>query len=217
MPLPPFPPSYRGLGDTHTPFYGTLLANLLTIALEAALLLGLSWGVRGAALAVGMSQAVACVALLMRLQRRCPLQLVGGAALKSSAGYLKSTGLLALRTLAVMGAYALATSLVARTDAAHAAAHQIAFQVWLASSLLADSLAVAAQSLLARDLAAGQQAAGRAVVKRTQQLALALGCAIAAALALGGRGIAAVFASDPSVLRALALVWPAVVSRGGAA
>jgi hypothetical protein len=43
----------------------------------------------------------------------------------------------------------------------HAAAHQICFQLWLASSLLADALAVAAQSLLARRLAAKQPAAGQ--------------------------------------------------------
>lgn len=74
-------------------------------------------------------QAAACVVLLVLLQRRCPLQLAGGDALRRSLGYLGSTGLLALRTLAIMGVFAVATSLAARTDPAHAAAHQIAFQV----------------------------------------------------------------------------------------
>ena len=44
----------------------------------------------------------------------------------------------------------------------HAAAHQICYQVWLASSLLADALAVAAQSLLARRIASRQPEAGQA-------------------------------------------------------
>ena len=70
--------------------------------------------------------------LLARLQRRCSLRLVGGAALQRSLQYLRPTGLLALRTLAVTALFSLATSLAARTDPAHAAAHQIAFQVgWL--------------------------------------------------------------------------------------
>lgn len=36
------------------------------------------------------------------LQRRCPLRLVGGESLSRTLGYLQSTGLLSLRTLAVM-------------------------------------------------------------------------------------------------------------------
>lgn len=46
----------RGLGDTRTPFYATALANLLNVALEPLLIFVLGMGVRGAALAVGLSQ-----------------------------------------------------------------------------------------------------------------------------------------------------------------
>lgn len=63
------------------------------------------------------------------------------------------TGLLAFRSVAISGTFAVATSMSARTDNSHAAAHQICFQLWLASSLLADALAVAAQSIMARNLA----------------------------------------------------------------
>lgn len=44
---------------------------------------------------------------------------------------------------------------------AHAAAHQVCYQVWLATSMLADALGVAAQSLLARRVAARQPSQGR--------------------------------------------------------
>ena len=56
--------------------------------------------------------------------------------------------------MAITGTFALAAALAARSGLAHAAAHQICLQLWLASSLLADSLAVAAQTLLAQGLAA---------------------------------------------------------------
>lgn len=85
-------------------------------------------------------------------------------------------------------------------------------QVWLASSLLADSLAVAAQTLLARSMAAGQQAAGKAVVASTLRMSVALGCALAAGLAMARGNVAALFTSDPAVLAALAAIMPAVVS-----
>ncbi|KAL4458004.1 hypothetical protein ABPG75_012869 [Micractinium tetrahymenae] len=202
---------FRGLGDTQTPFYATVLANVLNVGLELLLIFVLGLGVRGAALAVGLSQAAACAVLLAMLARRCPLGLVGGESLSRTLGYLRSTGLLALRTLAIMGVYSLATSLAARTDPAHAAAHQIAFQVWLASSLLADSLAVAAQTLLARSLAAGRSESGHAIVQHTMRMALGLGLLLAVGLALGRGGIAAAFSRDPAVLGALGLVMPAVI------
>lgn len=94
-------------------------------------------------------------------------------------------------------------------------ASQRAKQVWLASSLLSDSLAVAAQTLLARSLAAGQRDAAAAVARRTLQLSLVLGGVLCAALALGGGGVAQAFSSDPGVLRALSLIMPAVVSGEG--
>lgn len=87
-------------------------------------------------------------------------------------------------------------------------------QVWLASSLLADSLAVAAQTLLARSMAAGQRAACKAVVASTLRMSLALGFALAAGLAFSSGGVAALFSSDPAVLAALAAIMPAVVRPG---
>ena len=62
----------------------------------------------------------------------------------------------AARQLPYRGTFALATSLAAKSDLAHAAAHQICLQLWLASSLLADSLAVAAQTLMAQGVAANE-------------------------------------------------------------
>lgn len=80
---------------------------------------------------------------------------------------MHNAGFLALRTGAITAVYACATSLAARAGPSAAACHQICFQVWLASSLLADSLAVAGQTLLARSIAArdmqyAQQASGLA-------------------------------------------------------
>lgn len=98
-PAPPCPapaPAHlpcRGLGDTRTPFYATVLANLLNVALEPLFIFALGWGVRGAALAVGISQVCkrgmrmrvcacvrACVYVSVRGAQQGRQQQQGGAA-----------------------------------------------------------------------------------------------------------------------------------------
>lgn len=53
--------------------------------------------------------------------------------------------LLLTRTLAILLTMTLATSMAARLGPIPMAAHQICMQVWLAASLLSDSLALAGQ------------------------------------------------------------------------
>ena len=48
--------AFRGLGQTRTPFVATAGANALNIALEPLLIFSLGWGVKGAALAIAVSQ-----------------------------------------------------------------------------------------------------------------------------------------------------------------
>jgi Na+-driven multidrug efflux pump len=84
--------------------------------------------------------------------------------------------------------------------------------VWLASSLLSDALAVAAQSLVARSLAAGDAPMARAVVGRSVGMAAGLGLAMAVALAAGRDAIPPLFTRDPAVLELISgAIWVAVV------
>lgn len=84
--------------------------------------------------------------------------------------------------------------------------------MWLASSLLSDALAVAAQSLVARSLAAGQPEAATRIVGRTVQMAGALGCFMAAALAAGHASMPPLFTGDTEVLALVSgTVWAFVV------
>jgi hypothetical protein len=74
-----------------------------------------------------------------------------------------AVGFLVLRTASISAVYAVATGVVARGGSFPAAAHQVAFQLWLAASLLADSLAVASQTLVARAVAGGDHGRARKV------------------------------------------------------
>lgn len=110
----------------------------------------------------------------------------------------------------------MATALVARAGVEFAAAHQILFQIWLASSLLADSLAVASQTLIARYL--GQETdvgvrRSRYVAQRVLQWGLILGASLFSGLFLIYRftPIMQVFTSSDQVLELLAMLFPVVI------
>ncbi|MGC8943282.1 MAG: MATE family efflux transporter [Caldisericia bacterium] len=63
--------AFRGIGDTRTPFYITLVANGLNIFLDYVLIFGKlgfpNWGVKGAAIATSISRLVALIIYLFLL------------------------------------------------------------------------------------------------------------------------------------------------------
>jgi putative MATE family efflux protein len=209
---------FRGLGDTRWPFVASLGSNVINVVLEPLLIFHLGMGVAGAATAVVASQAAAAAALLFMLIRGGGLRCLEGgvwglaAAVGDAARCLGPVALLLIRSAAIMGTMSVAHGIASRAGAAPAAAHQIAFQLWLGSSLLADSLAVAAQSLLARSLAAGDAAQGRRIAGRTLSLGLRLGMGLAAVLATASGLLPALFTSDTEVLRVVSLVFPLVAA-----
>lgn len=94
-----------------------------------------------------------------------------------------------------------------RIGTVEAAAHAVCFQVWLASSLLVDALALAAQSLIGQTL---QQRPRRALrfARRALTLGTVLGVALAAVLLCLREGVAAAFTSDPATQAAVAhMLW----------
>jgi len=121
------------------------------------------------------------------------------------------TGFLMLRTAAITVTYAVATSLAAQAGPAAAACHQVCFQLWLASSLLADSLAVASQTMLATRIAAKDTSASEVVIKRTVTLAAALGVGLAVLMGAFSGSIPSLFTGDSGVLGLIAVTIPWVV------
>ncbi|DBA99785.1 TPA: hypothetical protein ACH3X3_012329 [Trebouxia sp. C0006] len=202
---------FRGLGDTKSPLWATLICNGVNVVLDAVFIMYFGWGVRGAAWATIIGQAVAALGLFGVLSRRYSISFKGKAALTSAAKFLGPTGLLVLRTMASTATFALATALTARTDSAHAAAHQICLQLWLASSLLADSLAVAAQTLLARSVAARNSAVSQLIALRVLRWGVLLGVVLGGALGASSGILPKLFTSDPAVLAGISAIYPWVI------
>lgn len=208
---------FRGLGDGVSPLIATICFTCASIGFEYLFLFQFHMGTRGAALAVVMAQIFACSFAVLKLRTRVSIGnsmslLFSRSGLSSSLESLKMTGVLMIRTLCISSVYAIATAIVTRSGAMTAAAHQIAFQIWLASSLLADSLAVAAQSLIARYI--GSDIGSERVVARTSlHLSVILGICLTCFLSVSSLfSPLRLFTSDPMVLDALRGIFPVIIA-----
>jgi putative MATE family efflux protein len=214
--------AFRGARDTRTPLGALTLASALNVLLDAILIIGFRWGVMGAAAATSASQYVAMVVLWRRLLRSCgdacasvpPQERILGFPRPRLADCLRvcrAGSWLTIRTLS--GSIALAySSVVASTlGVVQGAAHQICYQLWFATSLLADAIAIAANPLSAAAIGRRDAPTLRAVCTRTARLALTGGVVLTVAMGAFGRGLCHLFTSDPAVLAAAAVVWPIVV------
>eukprot|EP00890_Picochlorum_soloecismus_P000014 jgi/Picsp_1/1012/NSC_04496-R1_mate efflux family protein chloroplastic-like len=191
---------FRGLGDAMATLVATVFSTLLNIGMEYLFLFQFGWGVTGAAGAVVLSQLIACTILIKILASRVSLRNIKKIDMETCSRVLSST---------------VSTGLVARTDVNITAAHQIAFQVWLASSLLADSLAVAAQALIARELGGKKNANDARISKiaaRSCSLGLSLGATLSIALLiLMLVSPMSIFTRDPAVINILCIIFPAII------
>jgi hypothetical protein len=87
---------------------------------------------------------------------------------------------------------------------------QVAFQIWMATSLLADSLAVASQTIIARSTAAKQLPYGRQVVKSAIIMAVLLGSVLSLILGASMNQLPALFTQDAAVLHLARRLMPVV-------
>ncbi|CAM6098793.1 unnamed protein product [Calypogeia fissa] len=201
---------FRGFKDTKTPLYATVLGNVVNIVLDPILMFSLKFGVSGAAVATVISQYVIALVLLWILNERVTLLPPRLGDLRFDK-FLKSGGLLLGRTLAVIASMTLATSMAARQGPIPMAAHQVCMQVWLAASLLSDSLALAGQAIIASAFAKGDYRMVKEASFRVLQIGLAMGLSMAVLLGVGAGWFTSLFTKDVGVLEAMALIIPFVV------
>ncbi|XP_022767799.1 protein DETOXIFICATION 44, chloroplastic-like isoform X1 [Durio zibethinus] len=126
--------------------------------------------------------------------------------------YIKSGGLLIIRTIATLGTLTLATSLAARQGPIPMAGHQICIQVWLAVSLLTDALALSGQALLATDYSQSNYQQAREVIYSVLQIGLVTGFALAVFLFLGFGAFSGLFSTDSEVLQ---IAWSGALFVAG--
>ena len=211
---------FRGLGDTKTPLVYSLLFTGLNIVLDPLFIFTLNFGASGAAAGTAIAQYVALVPLMMALNRKVKIDVLGqlkelGSSLKS---YLKAGSLILFRTLGKVLAYSVCARQAAILGSVAAAAYNLTFQLGFATTQICEAVAVAVQTLLARELSDTTTYSPKVrskVVSHLINTSLVIGGGVATALSL------TTYLQRDSVLRGLttnvavqsasAAIFPAVL------
>jgi MATE family multidrug resistance protein len=156
--------SRYGQGDTRAPMRASLAGNAVNITLDTILILGLGWGVQGAAIATicGNLTELALLAWPMRRQlrglrwRRAAVRDVWGQGAPNGVQFVME-----------VGSFLILTVMVARMSAVDGAAHQMVLHLVNVSFLPAHALAEAAAVLVGQAVGANKDALVSRVARRT--------------------------------------------------
>ncbi|XP_023733227.1 protein DETOXIFICATION 42 isoform X1 [Lactuca sativa] len=202
---------FRGFKDTKTPLYATVTGDVTNIILDPIFIFVFGLGVSGAAIAHVISQYLISVILFWRLIEKIDIvppnskHLQFGRFLKNETGFL-----LLMRVTAVTFCVTLAASMAARQGSTTMAAFQVCLQVWLATSLLADGLAVAGQAIIASAFAKMDYEKVTATASRVLQLGVVLGVVLSILLGFGLHFGARLFTKEAGVLHLISIGIPFV-------
>ncbi|KAG1676823.1 hypothetical protein FOA52_010332 [Chlamydomonas sp. UWO 241] len=209
---------FRGLIDMRTPLAVTLATNALHLALSLAFIFPGGMGLSGAALSTSIAEwGAAGTYLYLGWQRREQLGLVPlpdidpRRAWRSYVPFLQSGGAVLMRTGVLLGTKTLASAVATRLGPNSIASHQVLYQIWILSSMLIDSVAIAGQTMIAVSLGQGEIGQARAITTRLLQMGAGLGIGLAAAFSISSPWWPHLFSSDPEVLSLVEPLVPLVV------
>jgi len=152
-----------GEGDTRSPMRASIVGNVVNIALDVVLILGLELGVEGAAIATLCGTASELLVLALATRARLARATISRRAVRDVWAQGLPNG---LQFIMEVGSFLLLTVLVARMSALDGAAHQIVLHLVNVSFLPAHALAEAASVLVGQAVGANQDALVPKVAKR---------------------------------------------------
>lgn len=169
----------RGLQDTRTTLYVTLVMVAANLVLCLVFVLGLGWGIGGSAAATGLAELIGLIAytaILLRTARR-----EGVPVIPSGVGVLRSArdGVpLFVRSAALRGVLIIAAAVAARLGDAELAAYHVTVTLFFALALALDAVAIAGQALTGKSLGGGDVAQSRIITRRIVWWSVWLGVAL---------------------------------------
>ena len=190
----------RGLQDTATTLWITLVGVGTNLALAAYLVLVARWGITGSAWATVAAELVSAVlyvwVLIGRARRhRAVLRPSRSGVLVAARGAVP----LFWRTVALRAVIVLAIAVAARLGDAELAAYYVTFTVWYLLALGMDALAIAGQALLGRHLGAGSTTTARVVTWQMTRWGVWLGVLLMIGVLLLRTWVPGLFGDDPVV------------------
>ncbi|KAK8984729.1 hypothetical protein V6N11_020045 [Hibiscus sabdariffa] len=198
---------FRGLKDTKTPLYAIVIGDTANIILDPILIFTLHLGVNGAAIAHVVAQYLIFLVLIWRLVEKVVLLPPNFKELQLGR-FLKSGFQLLIKVISATSCMTVAASLAARLGPKPMAAFQVCLQIWLATSLLADGLAVAGQAILASAFAKKDYERTVAVASRVLQIGVILGLLLSFILASVSQFASNLFTKDVDVLKLMNISFP---------
>ena len=193
----------RGIGDLATPLRILVAAHAVNVVLELLFVYGFDWGLAGSAWGTVIAQAGMGLAFFA-VQRRAGWQ---RPVLARMRALMRVGSEIAVRTSALLGAFLVASAVLARVGPDSLGAHQIAFQLFVFLALVLDALAIAAQVMVGRMLGAGDASGARAAATRMIGWSAVLGAAFGVALLALGDVIPHLFTPDDAVVDRAHEIW----------
>jgi putative MATE family efflux protein len=192
-----------GMGDLATPLKILVAAHAANVVLELLFVYGFDWGLAGSAWGTVIAQAGMGAAFFI-VQHRAGWE---RPVLARMRALMRVGSEIAVRTTALLGAFLVASAVLARVGPASLGAHQIAFQLFLFLALVLDAVAIAAQVMVGRMLGAGDAAGARGAAVRMIGWSAVLGALFGLVLMALGDVIPHVFTSDDAVVERAGEIW----------
>lgn len=205
--------AFHGRQNTRTPLAIAGASAAANLIIEVVLVFGFDYGIGASALSTVLAQVGAGLMFSFRVVTWAKASRVAlTPTIESLLATMVAGRPLMLRTLALRGAFTLATAVAARIGEVELAAHQIGLQVWSTLALALDAVAIAGQALTGRWLGEGAAERAREAARRMIQLDVGIGVLAALVIVVGRGPIAAVFSADPDVIATagFVLVWVAL-------
>jgi len=195
----------HGTGDTKTPLYATLIVNILHVAVAYPLIYGYlglpKFGVKGAAIAVAISESMGAVFLFIRSLHKRYIIINKDLEMKYTAMTFKiGYPIFIDRLLQNAGSMVFAKVVLLYGTAVYAA-HQVGLAIEAFSFMPGYGIAVAAATMVGQNLGAGRPDHARISAYEANRLAVVLMAAMGLLFFLFPYALLKAFTKDPEVIK----------------
>ena len=173
----------NGMGRTRRVLVVVVIGNVLNLVLEVVFVYWFHWGIAGSAWGTVIAQWTQASLLMFDLRAAGAVAPWRGVRRADLRSFASAATRFTLRTLCIVGVFAVAVGAAARMGTRQLAAHQIGEKLFNLLALSLDAVAVAAQVLVAESVGAGAiddaRRVGRHLIGRSLLVGAGLGVVVA--------------------------------------